>query len=209
MAQSDPSQQPVSLEREREKAIELLSQHFAHDNLSLDELERRMALVYRAASVPALRDLTGDLPPTEARSPARAPAPVPVAFLPDEGRIVSIMAQTKRKGVWQPPRQLDLWCVMSETQLDLTQAQLSPGVTEIEIRALMASVKIIVAPGVRVVFQPSAFMAEVSDETTDPPPVGSGAPVIRVTGVVVMAELKVVMRARERRLDAGADLDEL
>lgn len=209
MAQSDPEkQQPVSLSREREKVIELLSQHFANDNLTLDELERRMALVYQASSIPSLHDLTRDLPSEAAPAPARA-APVPQAFLPESGRIVSIMAQTKRKGVWQPPRDLDVWSVMSETLLDLTQAQLAPGVTEIEVHALMATVKIIVPPGVRVVCQPSAFMAEVSDETIDPPPVGSGAPVIRITGPVVMAELKVFVRTRERLLADSGDLSEL
>lgn len=209
MARSDPSPHPVSLEREREKVIEVLSQHFAYDNLTLDELERRMALVYQASSIQSLRELTRDLPSQEAPAVARAPAAVPQAFLPERGRIVSVMAQTRRKGVWQPPRQLDVWSIMSETYLDLTQAQLGPGVTEIELRALMTSVKIIVPPGVRVVCQPNAIMAEVSDETVDPPPVGSGAPVVRITGPVIMAELKIVVRTRERMLGAGDDLDEL
>jgi hypothetical protein len=208
MAQSGP-EKPISLDREREKVVELLSQHFAHDNLALDELERRMELVYRASSIQALRELTRDLPSAESALPVRAPAPVPAAFLPEEGRILSIMAQTRRKGMWQPPRFLDVWCLMSETHLDLTQAQLATGVTEIELRALMTSVKIIVPPGVRVVCQPNAIMAEVSDETMDPPPVGSGAPVVRITGPVIMAEVKVVVRTRERMLSAGDDVDEL
>ena len=210
MAQSDPDQlHPVSLPREREKVIEQLSQHFANDNLTLDELERRMALVYQASSIQSLRDLTRDLPTEPVPSPSRAAAPVPQAFMPEHGRIVSVMAQTKRKGVWQPPRDLDVWCVMSETELDLTHAQLASGVTELELHALMATVKVIVPPGVRVVCQPSAFMSTVSDETTDPPRVGSGAPVIRITGPVVMAELKVFVRTRERQLADQGDLGDL
>jgi hypothetical protein len=208
MARSDPEKLPLSFDREREKVIELLSQHFAHDNLSLDELERRMALVYQASSIQSLKELTRDLPEAEAAVPARVAAPVPQAFMAESGRIVSVMAQTKRKGVWQPPRDLDVWCVMSETHLDLTQAQLASGVTEIELHALMASVKIIVPPGVRVVCQPSAFMSTVNDETADPPPVGSGAPVIRISGPVVMTELKITVRTRER-LSATSDLDDL
>ncbi len=210
MAQSDPDKQhPVSLPREREKVIELLSQHFANDNLTLEELEHRMELVYQASSIQSLRDLTRDLPTEPAPSAERSRAPVPQAFMPEHGRIVSVMAQTKRTGVWQPPRDLDVWCVMSETLLDLTHAQLASGVTEIEVHALMAQVKIIVPPGVRVVCQPSAFMAEVSDETTDPPPVGSGAPVIRITGPVIMAELKVFVRTRERLPADSGDLSDL
>lgn len=201
MARSDPDDPVVSLDRERERVIETLSRHFAHDNLSLDELERRMEQVYRARSVPALRDLTKDLPSESVEIATRPAAPVPQAFAPEEGRLVSIMGTTTRRGLWQPPRLLDLVSIMSETLLDLTEAALSPGVTEIRLRGVMTSVKIIVPPNVRVVVQPSAFMAEVNDEVLDPPPVGSGAPVVRITGFVVMAELKVVVRRRENPAD--------
>jgi hypothetical protein len=227
MAPSGPDKPtPVPLERERELTIQLLTDHFAQDNLSVEELERRIALVFRATSVPALRDLTSDLvsqaPEAEpARKGGRrgrggkkdaiaAPgdAPLPEAFAPESDRIVSVMAQTRRRGVWQLPRHLDLWSVMSETHLDLTEARLSPGVTEIHLRAVMATVKVIVPPGVRVVVQPSAFMAEVSDEVLSQPPVGSQAPVVRITGPVFMAELKVRVRTRELQSGAGDDLEE-
>ena len=209
MARSGPDNPVVSLERERERTIALLSEHFAQDNLSLEELEARIEQSYRAASVANLRELTKDLPSEPSETPpvqqrGGRPAPVPEIYAPERDRIVSVMAQTKRRGTWQPPRHLDLWSVMSEVNLDLTQARLSPGVTEIHLRAIMATVKVIVPPGVRVVVQPSAFMAEVSDEALNPPPVGSNAPVIRITGPVVMAELKV--RVRTRELDAGEDV---
>lgn len=199
MAQSGPDQ-PVSLDRERDRTISLLGEHFARDNLSLEDLERRIELAYRARDLPALRDLTRDLPTgadSAAVAPRGSPAPVPEIFAPEEGRIVSIMSQTKRRGIWHVPRSLDVWTVMSETHLDLTQAVLPPGVTELEIHGIMTSVKIVVPPGVRVVMQAGSFMSEVTDHTDDPPPVGSGAPVVRITGFVLMAELRVSVRRRE------------
>ena len=197
MAQSDRDAPIVSIERERERTIELLSQHFAHDNLSLEELERRMEQVYRVASVPALRELTNDLPTNVAAEEERREVALPEAFAPERDRIVSIMAETKRRGVWRPAKRLDVWCIMSDTKLDLTEAQLVSGVTEIHLRAVMASVRVIVPPGVRVVVQPSAFMSSIVDDLDDQPAVGSGAPVVRITGPVVMAELKVSVRRRE------------
>jgi hypothetical protein len=197
MARSGPDKPVVSLERERERTIETLSQHFAHDNLSLDELERRLEQVYRASSVSALRDLTRDLPTDAAEAQERRAVAVPEAFAPEHDRIVSIMAETKRRGMWRAPKRLDVWCIMSDTTLDLTEAQLTSAVTEIHLRAVMAAVRVIVSPGVRVVVQPSAFMSSVADEIANQPPVGSGAPVVRITGPVVMAELKVVVRRRE------------
>jgi hypothetical protein len=188
---------PVSLEQERERTIELLSRHFAYDNLSLDELERRMEQVYRAASVPALRELTKDLQAEAAQAEERRAVAVPEAFAPERDRIVSIMAETKRRGLWRPPRRLDVWSIMSDTKLDLTEAVLASGVTEIHLRAVMAAVRIIVPPGVRVVVQPNALMSSVVDDMEDQPPVGSGAPVVRIIGPVIMSELKVKVRTRE------------
>lgn len=197
MAQSGPDGSVVPIERERERAIETLSQHFAHDNLSLEELERRIEQVYRARTVPALREITKDLPTDAAEAQLQRAVAVSDAFAPEQDRIVSIMAETKRRGVWRPPKKLDVWCIMSDTKLDLTEAQLGQGVTEIHLRAIMAAVKIIVPPGVRVVVQPSAFMSSVTDELEDQPPLGSGAPVVRITGPVIMTELKVKVRTRE------------
>ena len=198
MAQSGPDQ-PVSLERERERTIALLGDHFAQDNLSLEDLEQRIELAYRARDLPSLRDLLRDLPSVDqhaALAPRRS-ASVPDIFVPEDGRIVSVMSQTARRGVWHVPRALDVWSVMSETNLDLTQAVLPPGVTEIDVHGIMTSVKIVVPAGVRVVMQAGSFMSEVTDLTDDPPPVGSGAPVVRITGFVFMAELKVSVRRRE------------
>jgi hypothetical protein len=197
MAQSGPDGSVVPFERERERAIELLSQHFAHDNLSLEELERRMEEVYRARSLPALREITKDLPTDATEAQQQRAVVASDAYAPEQDRIVSIMAETKRRGIWRPPKKLDVWCIMSDTKLDLTEAQLSPGVTEIRLRAVMAAVKIIVPPGVRVVVQPGAFMSSVTDELEDQPPLGSGAPVVRITGPVVMSELKIKVRTRE------------
>jgi hypothetical protein len=196
----DQRDRPVlPLARERERTIELLSEHFAEDNLSMDELERRIEQAYQAASVSALRELTDDLPTGAASAVApRRGAAQPEIFSVESDRIVSILGATKRRGVWRPARHLDVWSIMSEMHLDLTEALLPPGVTEIHVRAVMAQVKVIVPPGVRVVAQPSAFMAEVSDETVDPPAVGSDAPVVRIIGPVFMSELKVFVRHRER-----------
>jgi hypothetical protein len=199
MAQSGPDL-PVSLDRERERTISLLGDHFAQDNLSLEELELRIERAYRARDLPALRELLKDLPTAEDKAVApRSSAPARDMFVQEEGRIVSIMSQTGRRGVWHVPRSLDVWSVMSETSLDLTQAVLSPGVTELDLHGIMTSIKIVVPPGVRVVMQAGSFMAEVTDLTDDPPPppVGSGAPVLRITGFVFMAELKVTVRRRE------------
>ena len=81
--------------------------------------------------------------------------------------------------------------------VEKTCEALGPGVTEIHILALMSQVKVIVPPGVRVVLQAGSIMSEVSDETMEPPAVGSGAPVVRITGGVMLTELRAIVRQRE------------
>lgn len=194
---------PVSIGQARDRAIEALSAHFAQDSISLEELEQRIERAYKAVSVAELDALTADLRGIAATVPKPAPPPragspsVEVAPFHDHDRIFSIMSETKRRGVWSVPQDLDVFALMSDTTLDLTQATLPAGVIEIEVRAMMAAVKIIVPPGVHVVDRIHSFMATVSSNAHDaatPPP---GAPVIRLSGFVMMTEVKVRVRRAE------------
>lgn len=193
MARSGPDKGVVPLEGQRERAISRLGELFANDAITLDELERRIEQAYRAPDVASLERLTGDLPRRDSRhelAPA-SPARVPDPYVPPEDRILSVMSETKRQGIWQLPRHLDVVSIMSDTHLDLSSLSLPSGVTEIDLTAVMASVKVTVPRDVRVVVQTGSFLASVVDRTEDPPPVGSGAPVLRITGFVFMADLKV------------------
>jgi hypothetical protein len=190
----DPGSSIQALERERERVIAVLSRSFAGDHLSLDELETRLELAYRATSMAEVRALVTDLP--EAAGPG-SPAALRAAATPGESvrqRMVSIMSSRTRGGMWVAPRELRVISIMSETHIDLRDAQLSAGITEIRIRATMSAVRITVPPGVHVVTEASPFMGSVVDRTTRGPVPPAGAPVLRITGWAVMAE--VVVRRR-------------
>ena len=196
-SQPPESRQPISLEQARERTIEQLSTHFANDNLSLDELEHRMELAYRATSPAELRTLTADL---DRLSEERALTPATVSpsslATPDRERITSIMSETKRRGVWAVPQRLDVNSVMADTTIDLTQAVLPSGIIDIHVRALMAAVKIIVPPGVRVASRVSAFMGAVNVRPDEGKP-RPDLPVIRLSGWAFMAEVQTKTRHRE------------
>src|SRR5918912_4112699 len=100
-----PEQRPVvSLADERERVIQQLSDHFANDRLSLDELESRMDLAYKAASIADLQRLTADLPSTAAASVAPSASPEELtATAPDRERMLSVMSETHRRGAWLVP----------------------------------------------------------------------------------------------------------
>jgi len=200
----------------RERAIEELSARFANDELTLDELERRLERVYRVRTHVELDALLSDLRAQStavarqadvqrpaAVEPFRYAAPAPLSSGPTSPvlpagteRVVSIMSSTKRRGAWRTPQRLEVLAIMSETTLDLTQAVLPDHDIEIHVSAFMAAVKIVVPRGMPVITQVSAFMGSAHNRC-DSMPVTRGYPTIHVTGSAVMGEVKVV--ARDRR----------
>jgi hypothetical protein len=203
-----PEQRPVaSLVDERERVIQRLSEHFANDRLTLDELEQRMELVYKATTAGELQRLTADLPTTEV-VPAGVPVPASevTALAPDRERVFAIMSETRRRGLWAVPQRLDLLAVMSDTTIDLTQATLPTGIIDIHVRSLCAAVKVIIPPGLQVVNRVSSLMSSVhgggepNDEAGADGAWRQGT-VVRLSGWALMAEVQTKVRRRERPED--------
>ena len=203
-----PEHRPLaSLSEERERVIQQLSEHFANDRLSLDEMESRMELAYKASSIGELQRLTADLPSAQA---AAVPVPVPAeealpAIGADRERMFSVMSESSRRGAWLVPQRLDLLALMSDTTIDLTQATLPPGIIDIHVRSMWAAVKIVVPPGLQVVNRVSSLMSSVhgGGEPNDQDDRGETwgwrqGTVIRLSGWAVMAEVQTKVRRRER-----------
>ena len=201
--------------RARELKIEELSTHFANDDISMEELERRIELVYKASSVAELETITADL-----RAAAMVPqdyvrarvvpgaAGAPATYEVPHSRMLALMSSSRRVGRWALPRRFDVLAIMSDTRIDLTQAALPPGLSEIRVRAVMTSLRVIVPPGVPVVVDAHSVMADVqsrADEPTPDEPPSANAPIIRLTGFALMSEVKVVVRRREDPLLEDVD----
>lgn len=184
---------PAPLAAARERAIEVLSAHFANDRLTIDELDQRLERAYAATSIAQLNALTADLPDerSSAVQPRVAASSIAVDRPEESGRIVAIFSETRRAGLWAVPPQLDVTAIMSNLTLDLRSALLSPGVTEVHVKAVMASVQILLPPGVRVIESVRPFMASVTDDSYSVLTQDPSVPVIRLSGNALMAEVKV------------------
>ena len=207
-----------ALTRAREQKISELSQHFANDDLSLDDLERRIERVYHAASIAELDAITADLRAAPLATSSSQPLPTaggPAVYdrsnLPvRDGRLLAIMSETRRTGRWQVPPRLDVMCLMSDTKIDLTHAVMPPGGAEFHVRSVWAACKIIVPPEMRVINEMHAVMASVTSKAQEMDPVGvaRAGPVLRLTGTALMAEVKVIVRRREDPFVDDEDDDE-
>ena len=213
---ADAPLQPPTLSRAREQKISELSQHFADDDLSLEELERRIEQVYKAASVSELDAITSDLRVSQLPASAR-PSSAPASnaqmdygvsnLRAPNSRLLAVMSESKRTGRWLVPQRLDVVALMADTKIDLTSAVMPAGGAEFHVRSFWAACKIIVPPEMRVINEMHAIMASVVSKADEMDAEGAKrhGPTLRLTGMAFMAEVKVVVRRRE---DALSELDD-
>ena len=197
---------PVSLDTQRERVVEALSAHYAEDHLTTQELELRFDRAYRARTSQELTDVLAGLPALAngAKSPQPRLVPVPAPSLSDqpERRYVAVMSTLRKAGNWTPARTLVVRAVMSDVKIDLRDATFVDHEVDFDVVAVMAETKIIVPPGVRVECHGSAVLGEFSDKS-DRAAQDPSAPLVRVHGTSVMANVTVVTRMPgESRLEA-------
>jgi hypothetical protein len=181
----------------RERAIAALQEHFAQDDLDVEEFERRVTEAHTAQSPEALTALTHDLTPLESE-PAGAPsgttALIPAADVHASQTIHGMMSATTRSGAWSVPRRMDVKATMSAVVLDFRDARFPAGPVDVHVRALMSSVEIVVPPGLSVETHGSAIMGtfeEINRAPTNPDP---DAPLLRIHGRAFMSAVDIQMR---------------
>jgi hypothetical protein len=189
----------VALRDARDQIIARLTDHFAKDDLEMEEFERRLTAAHRAESVADLDTLVADLPATGAPSTALAPAPRRVAIAPassveDRRTMVAIMGGFQRNGPWTAPRHLRIFCFWGGAQLDFREARLPEGTTEVSVFAMMGGVQIIVPPGLAVEMDGTAIMGGFEHMERAPAEPYPGRPVLRVRGFVMMGGVSVQTR---------------
>ena len=185
----------ASLDTARERAVERLSIHYARDQITLEELESRLERAYAARTSEALDEVLTDLP-VLASQPASA---LPVAArVPRQRTYLAVMSGVVRRGAWPVPKEINAFAFMGGIELDLREAILDPGVTEIHVVAVMGGVVVTVPPNVRLECDGLAFMGGFEDQLKQPASGDPNAPVVRLMGFAFMGGVEA------RVLEPGA-----
>lgn len=201
------------LETDRERVIQTLCAHFAHDNLNTQELELRFEHAYQAQTGAELRALVAGLPslPPEALPATPLYGVAPHAQAEREKRHLVVMSNVSKRGQWTPARDTKVTCVMGSAKFDLREAYLLDGETHFDLKVVMGEVELIVPPGLRVEADGFAIMGEF-DDAHSAGVVDPHAPVIRVSGSVIMGAARIKTRLpgesglqawRRRLLESG------
>ncbi|HET9625613.1 MAG TPA: DUF1707 domain-containing protein [Kofleriaceae bacterium] len=188
----------VALRDRREQVISRLSEGYAQDLFDVDELERRLDLAHRAASVAELEVLVADLGEVAAPATTALVVAGPRA-IDDPGRAAKkklnvIMSSVERRGRWSVPKHMVLRSMWGHVELDFRDASLGPGVTEIEVLAVMANVEVVLPPNLAIDVDVSTFAGNVTERHRVPPEADPARPMIRITGKVVFGNVEITTR---------------
>jgi len=127
-------------------------------------------------------------PPAVPQPPHPTIAP---ELVPAQRGAVAFLSHTRRDADWILPRLFRIFAFWGNVEIDLTKAILGPGMSQIEIRCIMASVEIRVPPDVRVQSEVDAVLgsAEVQRETTST--TSPDAPTVRITGSTFLGSIEI------------------
>ena len=209
---SQPS--PARLEGARAETVELLSECFARDMLSVKDLERRVGLAHEAVTMAELGqavdglDVGGALA-LEGRAVdgVRSGVLATPAEVGASDRAIAVFGEVGRSGQWVPARTTTVVSVMGSVVIDLREARLGPGRTTLSVVAVLGSVELVVPPGMRVHSGGSAVMGTFEQGGRSSAPALPDEPVVRVEGFSVLGEVSIQTRrpgeskreARKRR----------
>ncbi|TDC14220.1 DUF1707 SHOCT-like domain-containing protein, partial [Kribbella albertanoniae] len=154
---------------EREQVADVLRDAAGEGRLSYTELEERLETVYASKTYGELVPLTADLPnglqhPAAPQPPQYAVAPV----VPDGAPINVFMSDRKRLGNWVASQRQEVHAVMGDVTLDYTEAQIPFDEVHIDIRCILADVKIRVPADAIVHLDSNPILGAVSEQAATP-----------------------------------------
>ena len=145
----------------RDRVIDLLTRHYANDQLTEAQLDARFEAVYQAKSLRELDAIIADLPALGEQGEH------------DSTDIRATFSAQERKLAGVVPRHFKVRARIGYVELDLTQARFEPGVTTIDVGVFSGYVEIRFPAGVRVETSGRAFLGyfAIKGAVTDAPAV--------------------------------------
>ena len=186
------------LELLRHEAIRTLSAAVASDQLPVEQLEERMAMIRQAPNRATLDAIVADVLPTGGFLVPSGLAPVEAGHRyaspvepAEELRISTTFGSTKRAGSWTVPLHLSLRVVAGEMTLDMRDAVFGSDVLDLDVSVLMGSIVLLVPAGTQVENDCEERFSSSSHSTRSARGVSPNGLLIRIGGKVRFGNLEV------------------
>jgi cell wall-active antibiotic response 4TMS protein YvqF len=105
--------------------------------------------------------------------------------------VIAAFSRTDRTGDWELPEHLRVVAVFGDIRLDLRRARFLPGISEIEVLAVVAQIRITVPHGVRVECHAGGLITDIRVKRVSNATPRPDAPCVRVTGSTYMGSVLV------------------
>ena len=194
---------------ERRRVVATLQAACVEGRLNLDEYGQRVEAALAARTRAQLETLLVDLPAETGTGDEMASASRPGGWMSPaagEGRggrvssTLAVLGSAQRSGFWRLAEESRVVAVLGSCKIDLRSARISAAVTTLEVSAVLGSIDVIVPVGVEVDLEVHALLGSRDMRMGTAPP--AGAPVIRVTGMVLLGSLNVRDVAQQAHIDA-------
>lgn len=119
------------------------------------------------------------------------PVLLPAESVPDRRGVVACCGRAVRESKWVLPRLFRAVAIMGEVTLDLTQVQIGPGVSDIEVLVFMGEVKILVPHNLHVECEGNPVMGEFKVRRATEAVPSPDAPTVCINGTAVMGQVTV------------------
>jgi DUF1707 SHOCT-like domain/Cell wall-active antibiotics response LiaF, C-terminal len=173
----------LATDAERDMALALLRDASVDGRLTVEDLAQRAELVHTSRTRDDLATATAGL--------ERAPAPPPSG---EVERQRAMLSSLRREGHWRLAPRTRFSAVLGSVTLDLRQAVLAGPEIEIEARAILGSVEVIVPEGVEVAVSGGGVLSGEDLRIEGTP--SAGAPLVRIRHSGLMGSLTVRSRPR-------------
>ena len=186
----------IPLVEVRYRVIEQLKLNFAHDNLEEKEFEAKLEQANAATSKNQLIEIIADLPVFKDDGKLVDPGNVKVnsGRVPETGTLFAVLGSSGRKGMWRPARSTNAITFMGGVEIDYSEAEMPPGVTELNVFCIMGGIDIVVPEGMGVEVHALPIMGGVENRADGI--VSDSAPVLKVRGFVLMGGIEIKVKKK-------------
>lgn len=189
------------IEAVREQVIDQLIMNYSHGEISLEAFERRLDEAMTSQSHQTLQELTADLTLTVDQSYVDSKqSDLGANYSGSHGqaydRIVSVLGDNKRHGPWTVAKQTKITSIMSNVELDFTDAQFSHPEVHIQLFSLFSKETIYVPDNVNVVSKVTCIASSIENKTLVHAQhmTPSNAPTIYIEGYSIFSDLKMKLK---------------
>jgi len=184
-------------DHEREEVADVLRDAAGEGRLSYAELEERLETLFASKTYGELVELTADLP-NGPRAPGMAITPQYSGVMVESGPVINaFMSETKRLGGWLVPQRQEVNAVLGDVTLDYTEAQIPFDEIHVEVKSILADVKIRVPQNAIVMLDSNPILGSVSEQEAglgavpDPNTRAARPKTFHIRGTAILGEIKI------------------